>query len=194
MNDERLQKQLSFILELDKQKTILRQTHLTGHGRQENDAEHAWHMALMACLLSEYADEAIDVGRTMLLCLIHDVVEIDAGDTYAYDPEAKKTQKERELAAADRIFAILPDDQGALLRDAYEEFIEGKTPEARFARAMDNLQPLLLNDSNDGSDWTAHGVRLPDITRRQSSTAAASSVLWDLTMQILKKHADRGTI
>ena len=156
--DERLQKQIDFILEIDKEKNIFRQTHLTGHGRNENDAEHAWHMALMAYLLQEYSNEKIDVARVMLMCLIHDVVEIDAGDTYAYDTEGLKTQKARENAAKERIYSLLPDDQKEKLVEIFDEFEERKTPEAKFARALDNLQPLLLNNSNDGGDWKRHDV------------------------------------
>ena len=148
--DERLQKQIDFILEIDKEKNIFRQTHLTGHGRNENDAEHAWHMAIMAYLLREYSNEKIDVARVMLMCLIHDVVEIDAGDTYAYDAEGLKTQKAREEAAKERIYSLLPEDQKEKLVEIFDEFEERKTPEAKFARALDNLQPLLLNNSNDG--------------------------------------------
>lgn len=133
--DERLQKQLDFILEIDKEKNIFRQTHLSGHGRNENDAEHAWHMAIMAYLLQEYSNEKIDVARVMLMCLIHDVVEIDAGDTYAYDAEGLKTQKAREEAAKERLYSMLPEDQKADLVAIFDEFEERKTPEAKFARA-----------------------------------------------------------
>ena len=156
--DERLQKQLDFILEIDKEKNIFRQTHLSGHGRNENDAEHAWHMAIMAYLLQEYSNEKIDVARVMLMCLIHDVVEIDAGDTYAYDAEGLKTQKAREEAAKERLYSMLPEDQKADLVAIFDEFEERKTPEAKFARALDNLQPLLLNHSNGGGDWKNHDV------------------------------------
>lgn len=150
--DERLKKQLDFALEIDKEKNILRQTHLSGHGRNENDAEHAWHMAIMAYLLREYSNEPVDITRVMLMCLIHDVVEIDAGDTYAYDEEGKKTQKAREEAAKERIYSLLPEDQKEELAAIFDEFEESKTPESKFAHAMDNLQPLMLNNSNDGGD------------------------------------------
>ena len=122
--DERLQKQLDFILEIDKEKNIFRQTHLSGHGRNENDAEHAWHMAIMAYLLQEYSNEKIDVARVMLMSLIHDVVEIDAGDTYAYDAEGLKTQKAREEAAKERLYSMLPEDQKADLTAIFDEFEE----------------------------------------------------------------------
>ena len=158
MDKERFQKQLDFILEADKEKNILRQTHLSDHGRRENDAEHAWHMAIMIYLLKEYANEEIDVAKAMMMALIHDIVEIDAGDTYAYDTAGLENQKEREEKAAERIFGMLPEDQKAELKSLFEEFEAYETPEAKFARAMDNFQPLLLNDSNDGGDWKEHGV------------------------------------
>lgn len=192
--DERLKKQLAFALEIDKEKNVFRQTHLSGHGRNENDAEHAWHMAIMAYLLREYSNEKVDIGKVMLMCLIHDLVEIDAGDTYAYDEEAKKTQKEREGAAKERIFSLLPDDQKAELMGLFEEFEELRTPEAKFARSMDNLQPLLLNNSNDGSDWREHGVRAQQVYNRQVGTRLGSDTLYQVTDQILQDHVKRGNL
>ena len=142
--DDRINKQLAFSLEIDKEKNILRQTHLSGNGRNENDAEHAWHMAIMAYLLREYSNEEVDIAKVMLMCLIHYIVEIDAGDTYAYDEEGMKTQKAREDAAKDRIFSLLPEDQKAELTALFDEFEEYRTPEAKYAHAMDNLQPLIF--------------------------------------------------
>ena len=158
--EDRLEQQISFIREIDKEKQIGRQTYLTGGSRKENDAEHAWHIALMAILLSEYANEPIDLLRTVTMLLIHDLVEIDAGDTYAYDEAAKATEHDREARGADRIFGILPEDQGKALRELWEEFNAGETPEARFAHAMDNFQPVMLNAATDGRAWAEHGVRL----------------------------------
>ena len=192
--DERLQKQLDFILEIDKEKNIFRQTHLSGHGRNENDAEHAWHMAIMAYLLQEYSNEKIDVARVMLMCLIHDVVEIDAGDTYAYDEEGKKTQKAREEAAKERIYSLLPEDQKEELAAIFDEFEESKTPESKFAHAMDNLQPLMLNNSNDGGDWREHGVSAKQVYGRQSRTKEGSEKLYEVTDQIIKKHREKGNL
>ena len=186
--DERLKKQLDFALEIDKEKNILRQTHLSGHGRNENDAEHAWHMAIMAYLLREYSNEPVDITRVMLMCLIHDVVEIDAGDTYAYDEEGKKTQKAREEAAKERIYSLLPEDQKEELAAIFDEFEESKTPESKFAHAMDNLQPLMLNNSNDGGDWREHGVSAKQVYGRQSRTKEGSEKLYEVTDQIIKKH------
>ena len=141
--DERLKKQLDFALEIDKEKNIFRQTHLSGHGRNENDAEHSWHMAVMAYLLREYANEEVDITKVMLMCLIHDIVEIEAGDTYTYDEEAKKTQKSREDAAKEKIYSLLPEDQKQELIALFDEFEAYETAEAKFAHAMDNLQPLM---------------------------------------------------
>lgn len=192
--DERLKHQLDFALEIDKEKNIFRQTHLSGHGRNENDAEHAWHMAIMAYLLREYSNEPVDIGRVMLMCLIHDIVEIDAGDTYAYDEEARKSQREREEAAKERIFSLLPDDQKAELTALFEEFEEQKSPEARFAKAMDNLQPLILNHSNGGSDWAEHGVRADQVYSRQSQTKPGSEKLYEITDAIIQENIRKGSL
>ena len=192
--DERLKKQLDFALEIDKEKNILRQTHLSGHGRNENDAEHAWHMAIMAYLLREYSNEPVDITRVMLMCLIHDVVEIDAGDTYAYDEEGKWTQKAREEAAKERIYSLLPEDQKEELAAIFDEFEESKTPESKFAHAMDNLQPLMLNNSNDGGDWREHGVSAKQVYGRQSRTKEGSEKLYEVTDQIIKKHREKGNL
>mgnify|MGYP004454686013 FL=1 len=192
--DERLKKQLDFILEIDKEKNILRQTHLSDHGRRENDAEHAWHMAIMAYLLKEYSNEPVDVAKVMIMCLIHDVVEIDAGDTYAYDAEGLKTQKAREEAAKERIYSLLPDDQKQDLQALFDEFEERKTPEAKFARALDNLQPLLLNNSNDGGDWREHQVTEAQVYGRQRRTAEGSEKLYEVTDQLIRENIAKGNI
>ena len=192
--NDRLKKQLEFSLEIDKEKNIFRQTHLSGHGRNENDAEHAWHMAIMAFLLKEYANEEVDISKVMLMCLIHDVVEIDAGDTYAYDEVNLKTQKEREDKAKERIFSMLPDDQKDILISLFDEFEEGKTPEAKFAKAMDNLQPLLLNNSNNGGDWRMHGVNKTQVYGRQGKTAEGSEILFNLTDTLIKENIRKGNI
>ena len=192
--DERLEKQLAFSLEIDKEKNVFRQTHLSGHGRNENDAEHAWHMAIMAYLLREYANEEVDITKVMLMCLIHDIVEIDAGDTYAYDEENLKTQKAREDAAKERIFSLLPDDQKEELTALFDEFEAYETAEAKFAHSLDNLQPLMLNNSNDGSDWIEHGVSASTIYGRQQKTKMGSVKLFEVTDQIIRDHIRKGTI
>lgn len=192
--DERLKKQLDFILEIDKEKNILRQTHLSGHGRRENDSEHAWHMAIMAYLLRDYANTSVDITKVMLMCLIHDIVEIDAGDTYAYDAEGLKTQKAREDAAKERIFSLLPEEQKKELVALFDEFEDFTTPESKFAHAMDNLQPLLLNNSNGGGDWREHGVSAEQVYGRQRKTALGSEKLYEVTDQIIQEHIEKGNL
>lgn len=183
MEKTRLEKQFDFCREIDKEKFIGRQTYLSDGKRKENDAEHAWHMAIMAILLNEYANEEIDVLKTVTMLLIHDLVEIDAGDTYAYDEEGKKTKKEREERAAERIYGLLPQDQQEKLRRLWEEFEAWETPEAKFAHAMDNIQPIMLNAATDGWSWEEHGVHLSQILGRNQHTAEGSAVLWDYARQ-----------
>lgn len=194
MEQKRFEKQLEFILEIDKEKNIFRQTHLSGHGRCENDAEHAWHMAIMIYLLKEYANEEIDLAKAMMMALIHDIVEIDAGDTYAYDNEGLKTQKEREKKAADRIFGLLPDEQRAELRNLFDEFEALSTPEARFVRAMDNLQPLLLNNSNDGGDWKTHEVCRSMVEKRHAATELGSKEIGEFAMRLIDENVKKGNL
>ena len=178
MENNRLKQQFDFIREIDKEKFIGRQTYLSDGARKENDAEHAWHMALMTILLSEYANEEIDVLKTVTMLLIHDLVEIDAGDTYAYDAEGNKTKKHREEKAADRIYGLLPKDQQEKLRALWDEFEKWESPEARFAHAMDCVQPLMLNAATDGKSCEEHGVRLDQVLARNKHTAKGSEELW----------------
>jgi putative hydrolase of HD superfamily len=190
-----MEKQFDFIKEIDKEKFIGRQTYLSDGERKENDAEHAWHMAIMTVLLSEYANEEIDVLKTVTMLLIHDLVEIDAGDTYAYDEEAAKTKDRREKAAADRLFSLLPEDQGKKLRSLWEEFEERKTPEAKFARTMDNIQPLMLNDATDGKAWTEHGVHLSQVMGRNEKTGEGSQKLWEYAYNnFILPNAEKGRL
>ncbi|NBH70472.1 HD domain-containing protein [Clostridiaceae bacterium] len=192
--EERLRRQLDFALEIDKEKNIFRQTHLSGHGRRENDAEHAWHMAVMAYLLREYANEEIDIARVMLLCLIHDIVEIESGDTYAYDEESVRTQKQREDAAKEKIYSLLPDDQKREFVSLFDEFEENRTAEARFAHAMDNLQPLILNDSNHGGDWKEHGVSAGQVYGRHKKTREGSERLYEAADEIIRENIRKGNL
>ena len=195
MEQSRLEKQFAFCLEADKEKLIQRQTLLSNGEKKENDAEHAWHMSLMCILLSEYSNEPIDVLKTISMILIHAVVEIDAGDTYAYDDKAKLSQRDRELKAADRLFNILPDDQAKKLRALWDEFEEGKTPEARFAHTMDNIQPAMLNNSTDGRVWKERGVRLSQILERNKNTPDGSEVLWDYSLNnFIRPNVEKGRI
>ena len=192
--EERLKRQLEFSLEIDKEKNVFRQTHLSGHGRNENDAEHSWHMAIMAYLLREYSNEPVDIARVMLMCLIHDVVEIDAGDTYAYDEAGLATQQEREDKAKERLFSMLPQDQAEELTEIFEEFEAYETPESKFAHAMDNLQPVILNNSNGGGDWKEHGVTAEQIYGRQRKTALGSEELFEVVDRIIRENIDKGSI
>jgi len=194
MDSVRFQKQLDFILEIDKEKEIYRQTHLKGYKRQENDAEHAWHMAIMIYLLKEYANEEFDVAKAMMMALIHDIVEIDAGDTYAYDKENLATQKEREKKAADRIFGLLPEEQKQELKGLFEEFEACESPEAKFAHVMDNFQPLILNDSNNGEDWKVHKIKKSQVENRQKSSYFGSKDIWEYTKELINNNVKKGNL
>lgn len=190
----RIDRQFDFIREIDKEKFITRQTFLSDAKRRENDAEHAWHMAIMAYLLKEYSNEPVDIGKVMLMCLIHDIVEIDAGDTYAYDAENLKTQKAREDAAKERIFSILPEEQKEELIKLFDEFEAFETAESKFAHAMDNLQPLILNNSNGGGDWREHGVTARQVYGRQSKTKLGSERLYEVTDKLIQENINKGNI
>ena len=192
---DRLEQQMDFCREIDKEKEVFRQTFLCSGNRRENDAEHAWHMALMAVVLQEYANEDIDLLKVMTMLLIHDIVEIDAGDTYAYDVEGLKSQAEREEKAATRIFGLLPEDQGTYMLDLFHEFEEGETAEARFAKALDNVQPVMQNDASGGKDWREKGIRLSQAIGRQKKTARGSQVLWDqVSKPMIRKNIELGNI
>lgn len=192
---ERLKKQLLFILQADAEKKIERRTLISSGKRFENDSEHAWHMALMAILLSEYANEKIDVLKTVSMILIHDIVEIDAGDTYCYDYELGKSQRERELKAADRIYALLPDDQAKKLRALWDEFEANETPEANFAHAMDCLQPTMLNNATGGVMWKKNSIKLSQVLKRNEYTEKGSKELWNYQLnELIMKNVDNGNL
>jgi putative hydrolases of HD superfamily len=176
---DRLQQQLDFILEIDKEKKIKRQTLLSDGLTFEDDAQHAWHMCIMTLLLSEYSNEKIDVLKTISMLLIHDLVEIDAGDTYAYDETGLETQSEREKKAADRIFNLLPSDQAQKIMDLWLEFEAYETPESKFAHTMDNFQPCMLNAHTNGKMWKEKKVHLKNILKRNKKTSQGSNVLWN---------------
>ena len=192
--EERLKKQMEFLLEVDKEKFIGRQTYLSDGIRKENDAEHAWHLALTAALLAEYSEEKIDLAKTMLMVLVHDLVEIDAGDTYAYDAVGNRTKRERELKAADRIFNILPEDQAEKLRSLWDEFEEQQTPEAKFAHSLDCVQPLMLNDATDGKSWREHEIKRSQVMKRNAGTAQGSALLMEYVNGILDKNVEKGNL
>ena len=192
MND--FQKQIAFIMELDKIKKIGRQTYLADGIRKENDAEHSWHLALMAFVLADYAKEEIDVLKTMKMVLLHDVVEIDAGDTYAYDTEGNKTKRAREIKAADRIFGLLPKEQAAEYRALWDEFEAMETAEAKFANTLDKVQPLLLNDASGGRPWMEHGVKKSQVMERNAHTKEGSDELWAYAKGLIEKKAAEGKL
>ena len=193
--EKRLIEQVKFIVEVDKAKEIMRRTYLTKSERFENDAEHSWHLALMAPLLKEHIKEDVNIEKVINMVIIHDLVEIDAGDTYAYDEEAKKTQRERELAAADRIFGLLPQDQAEYMRGLWDEFEERRTPEAKFARTLDNVQPVMLNSASCGKSWQEKGVHLSQILKRNEHTMDGSEELWNYAFDnYIKPNVDAGKI
>ena len=194
MDSERLRQQMDFCREIDKEKEVFRQSYLCSGNRRENDAEHAWHAALMAVILEEYANEEIDLLKTITMLLIHDVVEIDAGDTYAYDYEAQKTVKERERKAADHLYGLLPGDQGQYLREIWEEFEAYETPESRFAHVLDNFQPFLLNAESDGKSWKEHGASDANIYTRNPKTAETAPEIWACMQEKIRSAIERGIL
>jgi putative hydrolase of HD superfamily len=187
---DRLSRQIEFILELDRLKNIQRQTTLADGSRFENSAEHSWHLALMVHILAEYGPDGLDVAKTTRMLLVHDVVEIDAGDTFCYDAEASVGKFEREKLAAERIFGLLSDDLAAECLELWHEFEVRSTPEARFANAVDRFQPLLLNIATQGGSWRRHGIRREQVERRLGPIGAGSPRLWEYTRQLLDE-ADR---
>jgi putative hydrolase of HD superfamily len=185
MADQRLLDQLRFIAEADRLKSVLRQSRLTDGSRQENSAEHSWHLAVMAMLLDEFADPGTDVRRTIEIVLVHDIVEIDAGDTFAYDTEGNADREAREAAAADRLFALLPADQEAHVRGLWEEFEARETAEARYAHALDRLQPLLQNVRAGGGSWLARRVTREQVLERMTPIRDLSAPLWEWVVQAI---------
>lgn len=194
-NNKRLRKQMEFALEMDKEKGIGRQTYILHALRKENDAEHGWHLALMVMLLAEYSNEMIDVSRTVSMVVIHDVVEIDAGDTYAYDDAGNATKADREKKAADRIFGILPTDQAEYFMNLWLEFEEAKTPEAKFANTIDSVQPLMLNDASNGLAWREHGVAASKVRERaERKIRPGSEQLYNMVLEIIDENVKKGNL
>jgi putative hydrolase of HD superfamily len=188
----RLREQLTFLVEIDRLKTVMRQSPLASAERRENDAEHSWHLAMMVVILAEYSDEPIDVGHAVELVLVHDLVEIYAGDTPLYDSTAGVDQQEREVIAAEKLFGLLPDDQARRIRALWDEFEERRTPEARFAKAMDRLQPLLLNWMARGGTWQTPGITADDVRSRKAVIGDASTVLWEAGRRFIDEGEARG--
>ncbi len=191
---DRMKQQIAFLMEIDKVKNIFRQTYLADGKRKENDAEHSWHLAIAAFLLKEYVAEDVDVMKVMIMVLIHDLVEIDAGDTYAYDAEGAKTKRAREVAAADRIFGMLPEDQGGYFRELWDEFEAYESDDAKFAHLLDNFQPLLLNHESNGKSWTEHHVKKSQIYKRNEKIEETSLEVWERMKQIVEEHIALGHV
>lgn len=192
MTDDRLQRQLEFILEIDKLKLVLRRSRLLHDDRAENSAEHSWHVAMMAYVLAEHADVPVDMPRVVAMLLMHDVVEIDAGDTYVYDEQATAEKDAAETRAAERIFGLLPDDQAETFRALWDEYEARVTPEAKFARALDRLMPLLHNIHTQGQSWRAHGVTSEQVRRINSAIADGSQRLWDHAGELIDQAVANG--
>ena len=191
---DRMKQQIAFLMEIDKVKNIFRQTYLADGKRKENDAEHSWHLAIAAFLLKEYVAEDVDVMKVMIMVLIHDLVEIDAGDTYAYDAEGAKTKRAREVVAADRIFGMLPEDQGGYFRELWDEFEAYESDDAKFAHLLDNFQPLLLNHESNGKSWTEHHVKKSQIYKRNEKIKETSPEVWEWMKQIVEEHIALGHV
>ena len=191
---QRLDQQFEFVIEIDKLKQVLRQTAIMGGERRENSAEHSWHLGVMALTLAEYAGDAVEILRVVRMLLVHDLVEIDAGDTFCYDAQANLSKAAREQAAAARIFGLLPADQGRELHALWEEFEAGETAEARFANALDRLQPLLHNYHNQGGTWRAHGITRDAVLRRMAPIQEGAPRLWPYVMQIVEASCVAGYI
>ncbi len=194
MDDDRFQQQIRFILEIDKLKTIIRRTYLLHADRAENTAEHSWHLAMMAILLAEYANEPVDVARVIKMVLVHDIVEIDAGDTYFYDATAALDKHEREHTAADRLFGILPGDQGKELRELWEEFEAAQSADARFALALDRFMPQLHNYHTQGRSWVEHGISADQVLERNEGMAEGSLKLWECAKSLLADAVSKGLL
>ncbi len=209
MDLQRLEAQLAFLMEADRLKNIYRQTYTRvddlppqpdgsnvtePYPRRENDAEHSFSLALFTAVLAEYSNEPIDVLKTMKMVLVHDIVEIDAGDTYCYDEAAKITKRERELRAADRLFGLLPSEQQAEYRALWDEFEAGNTPEARFAAVMDRIQPLLLNLSRNGLSWQQHGIHLHQVQERNERLCEGSREIHEYIFGLLRDANERGIL
>ena len=190
----KLEKQLEFIMELDKLKHVIRKNYLADGSRCENVAEHSWHLAMMAVLLAEYANEPIDILKTVKMLLVHDIIEIDAGDTYAYDVVGNQDKKERERKAAERIFGLLPAEQAKEYRSLWDEFEEMNTAESKFANSIDKIHPFLLNSASGGKSWQEHGVRKSQVLERNKYTKDGSQALWDYVSRRIEKHTQAGDL
>jgi len=194
LTDERLMKDIKFIVELDKMKSILRQTSLIGKDQREDDAQHSWHIAVMAMVLGEYSNVKLDICKVIKMLLVHDLVEIYAGDTFCYDKKGNENKKEREIMAADKLYSILDEDKGKELRALWEEFEEQRTPEALFAASMDRLQPILNNYYNNGGTWQKYNIAKEEIYKRVAPVKEISDELWNFVTNLIEDAYNRGLI
>ena len=194
MRDDRLSQQIAFLLEADKLKRITRRTSLVDSSRRENSAEHTWHLVLVAMVVREYASEEFDLLRVLEMLAVHDLVEIDAGDTFAYDAAGQATKAQRELVAADRIFGLLPASQRAYFRALWEEFDAHDSPESRFANAIDRFQPLLQNAGSGGGTWSSHRVNRDQVLRRMAPLESAIPGLWPTVLEVIDSFCSSGVI
>jgi 5'-deoxynucleotidase YfbR-like HD superfamily hydrolase len=194
MTEDRLTQQIAFLVEADRLKSVIRRTPLVDGSRRENSAEHSWHLALAAMILREYVAEPVDLLRLIELVTIHDLVEIDAGDAFAYDDAAQSAKAARELAAADRLFGLLPADQTSYVRGLWEEFETQETIEARVANALDRFQPLLQNAHSGGGSWRTHDLTRADVLRRMAPVEHALPTLWPVVVQVIDSFCDLGVL
>jgi putative hydrolase of HD superfamily len=193
MTIERLEQQIQFIVEIDKLKQVVRQTYLTDASRRENSVEHSWHLALMAMVLAEHAnDPDIDIQHVIKMVLVHDIVEIDAGDTFLYDAKHTESKINRELAAADRLFNLLPPDQADMFRKLWDEFEARETRDARFAHALDRLQPMLHNVITKGKAWQRHGIKKSQVIQKNSLMKEGAASLWDYISGLVDDAVEEG--
>ncbi len=192
MDKSRFEKQLAFLIEIDKMKSILRRTVLINEPRRENDAEHSWHFAVTALVLTEYASDNIDINHVIKMALVHDLVEVYAGDTFAYDEKGYEDKQSREFAAADKIFGILPDKQGKELRALWEEFEEFKTKDSCYANAIDRLQPFINNYKTEGHTWKLGGVTSAKVYKRMEAVRGAAPELWPFVEYVINDAIDKG--
>ncbi|QMV45230.1 HD domain-containing protein [Cohnella cholangitidis] len=195
MDNKRLTQQISFLVEIDKLKTVLRKTFLIDKSRLENTAEHSWHVSLMAVVLLEHAnDPTLDINRIIRMLLLHDLVEIDAGDTFAYDAKGYQDKEEREQAAANRLFGLLPEDSQDEWMTLWREFEDGVTPEAKYAAALDRLQPVIHNHYTGGVSWKKNGIVRSQVLKRLDPVRETSATLWQFTLEIVQKSIDQGIL
>lgn len=193
MTNDRLAKQLELIMELDRLKSVLRRTRVkSAEKRLENTAEHSWHVALMAIILQEHSNEPVDITKVVKMLLLHDIVEIDAGDTFVYDAVASEDQEEKEQQAADRLFGMLPDDQANELKGVWLEFEQAQSAEARFAKALDRIIPILMNHQNHGQSWVEHGIARQQVIDINGRIEKGSSALWDKALEVINDSVDKG--